>query len=188
MGTDGAKGNEALGFFTVVEHEQQGLFGGYLILNTAGRPLEFHCTAPIKPNRAQQILYGPTLEPYLYGEQIGQALISKGSLQPLVVCTDRPAALAVREHINVPTALVSEEKIERESSAASSSFRLDGPHRQAINPPFTIGRNMVRVAAAYPDDRAEIERRLQSIREPFDLAEPFQRIREAIEEARSAGK
>ncbi len=66
------------GFLTVVEHPQYGLFGGYLILNTAGRPLEFHCTAPIKPNRAQEILYGPTLESFLYGEQIGQTLISQG--------------------------------------------------------------------------------------------------------------
>ncbi|MBL9124077.1 MAG: hypothetical protein JNG90_10630, partial [Planctomycetaceae bacterium] len=47
----------ALGFLTVVEHEQLGLIGGYLLLNLSGRPLEFHCTAPLKPNRAQQILY-----------------------------------------------------------------------------------------------------------------------------------
>ena len=43
----------ALGFLTVLEHEHLGLVGGYLILNTAGRPLEFHCTAPVKPNRAR---------------------------------------------------------------------------------------------------------------------------------------
>ena len=48
-----------LGFLTVLEHPQHGLFGGYLLLNLAGRPVEFHCTAPVKPNRAQQILYGP---------------------------------------------------------------------------------------------------------------------------------
>ena len=42
-----------------------------MLLNLAGRPLEFHCTAPVKPNRVQQILYGPSLQPYLYGEQIG---------------------------------------------------------------------------------------------------------------------
>src|ERR1700674_2968908 len=77
----------ALGFFTVLEHGQHGLVGGYLILNSSGRPLEFHCTAPIKPNRAQQILFGPTLESYLYGEQIGQALLGKGATEPAVVCT-----------------------------------------------------------------------------------------------------
>ncbi|MGW8256618.1 MAG: hypothetical protein ACWGMZ_03940, partial [Thermoguttaceae bacterium] len=62
------KTKTALGFLTIIQHEQHGLFGGYLLLNTSGRPLEFHCTAPIKPNRAQEILYGPTLESFLYGE------------------------------------------------------------------------------------------------------------------------
>ena len=59
------KSAACLGFLTVVEHAELGLLGGYLLLNAAGRPLEFHCTAPVKPNRAQEILYGPTLRPYL---------------------------------------------------------------------------------------------------------------------------
>ena len=52
-----------------------------VLLNAAGRPLEFHCTAPIKPNRAQEILYGPTLESFLYGEQIGQTLIGQSNFK-----------------------------------------------------------------------------------------------------------
>ena len=51
MSNGDLKSQAALGFFTVLEHEQQGLIGGYLILNQAGRPLEFHCTAPVKANR-----------------------------------------------------------------------------------------------------------------------------------------
>ena len=93
MSTTNAKPKPALGFLTVVEHPQHGLFGGYLLLNLAGRPLEFHCTAPIKPNRAQEILYGPTLESYLYGEQIGCTLLGQAKIEPLAVFTDRPPAL-----------------------------------------------------------------------------------------------
>ena len=72
----------AMGFLTIVESSAQGIFGGYLLLNEAGRPLEFHCTAPVRPNRAQQILYGPTLKPYLFGEQIGQTLLSQTKITP----------------------------------------------------------------------------------------------------------
>ena len=86
MSAGDSKSQPALGFLTVLEHEQHGLVGGYLILNLAGRPLEFHCTAPVKPNRTQEILYGLTLKPYLYGEQIGQTLLSKSKLSPVVVC------------------------------------------------------------------------------------------------------
>ena len=106
MSNTDAKSKPALGFLTVVEHPQYGLFGGYLVLNTAGRPLEFHCTAPIKPNRAQQILYGPTLESFLYGEQIGQTLINQASIPPMLICTDREPALAAREHVSTPVVLV----------------------------------------------------------------------------------
>ena len=96
MGTAAGKSAATLGFLTVVEHAQHGLMGGYLLLNAAGRPLEFHCTAPLKPNRAQQILYGPTLEPYLYGEQIAEALVGKATVEPLLICTDARPVLAVR--------------------------------------------------------------------------------------------
>ena len=96
----------AIGFLTAIERAPHGLFGGYLLLNTVGRPLEFHCTVPLKPNRAQQILYGPTLEPFLFGEQIGATLVNKSALEPLVVLVDVPPMLAVREHIDLPTALV----------------------------------------------------------------------------------
>src|SRR6266576_6035917 len=86
-----------LGFLTVVENAELGLIGGYLLLNPAGRPLEFHCTAPVKATRTQQILYGPTLLPFLYGEQIGQTLLKRSKRSPVVVCTDVEAMLDVRE-------------------------------------------------------------------------------------------
>ncbi len=95
-----------IGFLTVISDPRAGLFGGYLVLNWAGRPLEFHCTTPVKPNRAQQILYGPSLEPYLYGEQIGRTLLSKSQHPPMFVCTDVPAALAARPYVDWPLVLV----------------------------------------------------------------------------------
>jgi hypothetical protein len=160
----------ALGFLTVVEHEQHGLFGGLLALNLAGRPLEFHCTAPVKPNRAQQILYGPTLEPFLYGEQIGQALVAKCALDMLVLCTDRPAALAVRGFVALPTVLVDTGEVAI-SDDTSALMR------------FQFGRNKLAVPVARLTDREAACERLQKVGEAFDLAEPFGRIRAAIEEA-----
>jgi hypothetical protein len=83
-----------LGFLTVADDDELGLVGGYLVLNAAARPVEFHCTAPLRPTRAQQILYGPTLAPYLYGELIGQTLIAKSGRTPIVILTDQEAVLA----------------------------------------------------------------------------------------------
>src|SRR5438045_2535051 len=107
--TDPSDFQQALGFLTVVEHEPHGIFGGYLLLNLAGRPIDLYCTAPVTPNRARQILFGPTLDPYLYGEHIGAALVKQSSVTPLAVLVDIAPALAVRSHIDLPVALVCDE-------------------------------------------------------------------------------
>lgn len=96
----------SIGFLTVVRQVEHGYVGGYLIVNQRARPIEFHCTVPVKPNRAQEILYGRTLEPYLLGEQIGATLIGKSSAAPLLVFTDEPAVLAAQGQVEVPIALV----------------------------------------------------------------------------------
>lgn len=186
----------AIGFLTVVEHEQHGFFGGYLVLNASGRPLEFHCTAPVKPNRAQEILYGPTLQPYLYGEQIGQTLISKCQTKPLAVCTDLPPVLAARDFVPLPIALVlgesGEENLAQPPAAAEGAVgrmrRFDSAHRPPELASFQLGRNHLAVASQYDQDRAELVDRLSTLADHFDLAEPFDRIRGAIEEAQRTGR
>jgi hypothetical protein len=180
----------ALGFLTVLAHDQLGLVGGYLLLNTSGRPLEFHCTAPVKPNRAQQILFGPTLDSYLYGEQIGQTLIAKGSIEPLAVCTDVEHALAVRDFISVPVALVlaSAEESGRAPAVDTATWRIDPPQRPSAHlAAFSVGANRLAVAANRDSDRELIVPRLENL-EAFDLGEPFQRIREAIDEAHKGSR
>jgi hypothetical protein len=194
MSTGDAKSKSALGFLTVVDHPQHGLCGGYLVLNGCGRPLEFHCTSPIKPNRAQQILYGPTLEPFLYGEQIGQTLVAKAKAETLVVCTDRVPVLAVRPHIVSPVALVVVSPCLSDSSASDvqaavpiTTRRTDSAH--PISPPllhFRVGCNELAVPDDCEQDRQLILERIGRLADSFDLAEPFQRIREAIEEAQRA--
>ncbi len=140
MAASDAASPAALGFLTVLEHEQHGLVGGYLILNAAGRPLEFHCTAPVKPSRAQQILFGRTLQPYLYGEQIGQTLLAKGSLEPLVVCTNVELALSVRPFVDLPVALVLSEWPEQNITEQNMSVQKISEQQIAdIRPPASEG-------------------------------------------------
>jgi hypothetical protein len=201
MGQSDSRSQATIGFLTVREHEQQGLVGGYLILNAAGRPLEFHCTAPFKPSRAQQILYGPTLHPFLYGEQIGQTLLAKGGAQPQAVCTDSELALSVRTFVKLPVALVLSETKPAPIVAPTSEatavvpspasdrapigpvWRLDAAHSLGANlNTFHVGRNLLAVLAAEDDDRGFFETRGAAWGE-LDLGEPFVRIQEAIEEA-----
>lgn len=185
----------AIGFLTVVSDAEHGLFGGYLVLNRAGRPMEFHCTAPVKPNRAQEILYGPTLEPFLFGEQIGQTLVRKATSQVLAVCTDREPVLAVREFVDIPVAMVLPAEGEPEDSPAApagpaspvSNLRFDQPHGRAALVTFVLGKHRLAIPSELESDRQVIADRLGPIAHSLDLLEPFQRIRDAIAEARRGG-
>ncbi len=186
-----------IGFLAVVEDEQLGWIGGYLVLNTAARPLEFHCTSPVKPNRAQQILYGPTLAAYLCGEQIGQTLVKKSTLQPLAICTDSQAALAVRAFVDSPVALLMDDELlpkTRPQNHAAQTFRFDDAHDgpaaghagQLME--FRLAAHRLAVDGGFAGDRDEITNRLAPHAENLDLAEPFERIREAIEETQLRGR
>src|SRR5215831_801564 len=76
-----------LGFLTVL-HEPTGYVGGYLVTNAWGRPLEFRLSTAVQPNRVQQILYGPTLEPYVCADLIGKTLIDKAGTPAELIITD----------------------------------------------------------------------------------------------------
>ena len=182
----------AIGFLTVIEHAEHGLFGGYLLLNISARPIEFHCTAPVRPNRAQEILYGPTLKPFLYGEQIGHTLVTRAKTQPLIVCTDVEPALAVRELVSLPVVLVAEKQnSETGDDAADRSFRVDEPHREAAPKMtrllhFSAGPHQLGLPREYESDKAEVMQCYERCQDTLDLNEPFERIREAIEEAQKS--
>jgi hypothetical protein len=167
MSAPSPKAVPTLGYLTVLDAGELGLLGGYLLLNTVGRPLEFHCTVPVKANRTQEILYGPTLRPYVYGELIGQALLAKPKAEPLVVFTDLEACLAARDFSPAPVALLTEGPSER--PAAVQTFRL--------------GQFSAAVFARHASDESVIRERWKEHAESLDLAEPFGRIREALEEA-----
>jgi len=152
------------GFLTAVESAAHGLFGGYLLVDSVGRPLEFHCTAPVKVSRAQQILYGTTLPGHLHGRQIGATLLAEGSLAPAVVLTDLEAMLTVRPHTHLPVVLV-----RPAGTAAAESF--------------TVGGASVSPHASDSGLHEALRQHLETLATTVDLSEPFGRIRAAIEEA-----
>src|SRR4051794_15882639 len=138
------------GYLSVINSVEHGYFGGYLIVGPVGRPLEFHCTAPIRPSRAQQILYGPTLEPFLLGEQIAGAMLNAAKLGPALILANCEATLHVRSRLNVPIVLLCG-KIESapESNDQTANLGASGdasiaraaaaPLRSGLHDRFSVG-------------------------------------------------
>ena len=158
-----------LGFLTIVR-EPSGYVGGYLVTNAWGRPLEFRLTSAVQPNRVQTVLYGPTLAEYLHADVIGKALVEKTSIRPDLIVTDCPGMLGLRSRVDIPVV-----GILKDDPADAIAF---------TNPRSTAP---LLVSQRFASDEALIAARLEGVDPAVDLAEPFDRIREAIAEARKMG-
>ncbi len=161
------------GYLSAVESPELGFFGGYLLVSPLGRPLEFHCTAPIRPSRAQEILYGPTLQPYLLGEQIAGTLLAKTRTKPQIILTDQPSALCHRVKLDVPIVYF-------QPNAPITS--VNAAHQ------LLVSGHAFELCAGYEADRDCATALLARLAEHVDLPEPFARIHDAIREAHRIGE
>ncbi len=161
-----------LGFLTIQE-DQQGYSGGYLVTNAWGRPLEFRLTTAVSPTKVQQLLYGPTLRPYICSELLGKVLVEKAGTPVSLVVTDCDAALDLRAQVQQPVVWLAAldhtlfHEWEATLIAKAKSYALLAHPR-------------------YPQD-VEPVKALLAKSELGDLAEPFGRVREALVEARKMG-
>lgn len=180
-----------IGFYAVVEDAQCGYFGGLLITNEFARPVEFHCTTPVKPNRAQEILYGVTLQQFLYGELIGKSLLEKLKNQPKLICVNKRPSLALGDNLDFPVVWVLHEDELAERTAVLSSRHGEiqfGSSRQddQRDSVIVVGRNRCVPHERWVQKRELLLSRLMGIPPSIDLLEPFERICRAIEEASQA--
>lgn len=159
-----------LGFLTVVEMPSLGPCGGLLVVSQIGRPIEFHCTAPVRPNRAQEIMYGQTFKGFMFADQIGMALIDKLNRPPTLFLTDCPDVLPVSEQVDSPLLLVDD---------PNRVPRFDGRGLRQL----TLGGETVYCANVQSDAVDELKRTAELFTRTLPLEEPFERIRQAIEEA-----
>lgn len=174
MTANGKQEQLRLGFLTAIEVPEKGFVGGLLVTNHYGRPLEFQCTMPVRPNPTQEILYGPTLGAFILGELIGSTLVEKSGVKPHLILTDREQILELRNHLDQPVALV-------EADEAAGSANSDN------DPPIKLGRQNLRFHRGHTDDRSIVSGRAQHVPADADLKEPFERVREALQETLKSG-
>ncbi|MEM9701997.1 MAG: hypothetical protein AAF907_06095 [Planctomycetota bacterium] len=162
-----------LGFLTAVDLPGGGHVGGLLMTDRLGRPLEFQCTTPVRPDRTQQILYGPTLVPYLLGEVIGGTLVKKAGVKPNLVLCDSPAMLSLRPHTDRVVA-----RVEGDAGDSLETHEA-GPNGGSA---LSVGCRTLHFHPAHGADRQFVADCRDRIPEHADLSEPFERVREALSE------
>jgi hypothetical protein len=164
-----AAGPPTLGFLTVL-HDAGGYVGGYLVTNSWGRPLEFRLSSAVQPNRVQQVLYGPTLGPYVCADLIGKALVDRAGMPAQLLLTDSDVMLELRPKVEAPVLWLA-------PPGTTGSVVCAGEG----------GRGPLLCHPRHPGDASTARALLDRLDAALDLAEPFQRIREAIGEARKLG-
>lgn len=176
--SDNGKGNSRrIGFLTAIELPQRGYVGGLLVTNHLGRPLEFQCTAPVKPNRTQEILYGPTLVPFLLGEVIGCTLVEKATVKPDLILTEQQEILELSDNIDVPVAYL--------KPVNDETFHTD--RLEISTSAVQLGRQKIFLHSAHNNGQEAIKKLCEAVPQEADLHEPFERVRDALHEALQAG-
>ncbi len=166
--------NAAIGYLTVRKEEDLGYIGGYLLLNAQARPLEFHCTAPVTPNRAQKILYGRTLPAYLYGERIGVTLAQRSKTKPQFLVTDRFEILNARKAYPMPVLCLADDPTEH---------HVKDPELQRIRLPQVGAPDDKLITGWVASSARTVIETFHQTHEVADWWEPFDRIDQAISEA-----
>ncbi len=157
-----------LGFLTAIHLENRGHVAGLLVTNKYGRPLEFQCTAPVRPNRTQELLYGPTLVPFLLGELLSKTLLERIGVKPHVVLTDRVEMLDSRPHVSLPVACAVSKEMVKGREFDWDSLRL--------------GKQSFMLHAEFNEDLKSFEKLAKDMAGDADLLEPLDRVREALQE------
>ncbi|HWL11082.1 MAG TPA: hypothetical protein VNQ76_21920 [Planctomicrobium sp.] len=160
-----------LGFLRVALTDQ-GYVGGLLVTNHLGRPLEFQCTTPVRANRTQQILYGPTLEPFIYSELIGKTLFERLGIKPqvLIICQD--SILDVRRQVDIPVVCLLE-----------GTEQTDLPDHLKV----AIGSQQFQLHREFTEDLERLNVVQARIPKEADMLEPLERVNDALKETLRAG-
>src|ERR1035441_1493084 len=98
--------------------------GAILVTDESSKPLEFRCTAPVRPTQLQRTLYGKSLLPHILSELIGAPLVSSVREKPQFILIADESYFDVRHKVSTPVirvARTSGSKTKQEDQSKSKS-------------------------------------------------------------------
>ena len=164
-----------IGFLTSVRTRDKGFVGGLLVTDSYGRPLEFQCTTPVKPNRTQELLYGPTLEPFILGDLLGKTLLGRIGVKPTLVVTDREGMLELRRLVSLPILSLCGDCLGDQQSAGTNS----SVNKACL---VTVGQHQFRSHNEFSGDAESAARLTRKLAADANLQEPLERVSDALRE------
>lgn len=177
MSRDGAELH--IGFLTAIQTREHAFVGGLLVTDRFGRPLEFQCTTPVKANRTQELLYGPTLEPFILGDLLGKALLGRIGVKPTLIVTDRQEMLALRNLVSVPVVCLGEDRMtgDRPREDTNPAGKTEQDTLTVV-----IGQHWFRTHTNFASDTTRVASLTKQLASDANLQEPLERVSDALKE------
>jgi hypothetical protein len=152
--------------------------GGILVTDGWGKPIEFRCTAPVRPNTVQRTLYGQTLLPHIAVALIGVPLLRSIQEHPEFIIIQDSVFFDIRLHFEKPVV-----KLWRQGEQVRLQESTDQETAGVVLPCGT-GRFQPIVSETHWQFRGDFDLCGNQLKEMFgrwDLIEPFDRLTRALE-------
>jgi hypothetical protein len=149
--------------------------GAILVTDERSNPLEFRCTAPVRPTPLQRTLYGKSLLPHILTELIAAPLIGSLREKPQMILISDDHFFDLRCKSAFPVIMV---------SASKAALRAkNSEHSKTLLIQSSSGKFSeleIEAHAKFPADLDSSGDRLRDLFGRWDLTEPFQRLAEGL--------
>ena len=164
--------------FVALSEVEDGVFrGGILVTDARGKPVEFRCTSPIRPNAVQRTLYGGTLMSHIAVELVGKPLVQAVQSSPDVVLVQQDEFLSMRTKCEKPLLLARRQGEDIQLSKESGKSQ---PEELLSSPSGKFAPVVVTCHWSYPNDIVQCKEGLGWMFSNCDLVEPFERVKTAL--------
>ncbi len=160
-----------LGYIEFVE-TKDGYRAGLLITDQFTKPLEFRVTTNVKVDQLQKILYGDLLENVLYRERFTIELVNEAQEDFDILLVKEKDLLSLRDEIGKPIGFL--RKFDPFKAMDRYSHKIVNLADKFEPLTLTVSKEDFKLVVP-------ISRKLQEIYRNYNLMEPFERIRKAIE-------
>ena len=156
-----------------------GYLGALLVTDSRGLPLEFRCTAPVKPTAIQKLLYGAHLEPHVAVNLCGVPLMESTRNSLCLLLVNRGYLLPIRAFAKCPVVYVT--AVREPVKEALAELKPDSPSEAVLDLPIGNGHLLkCQWHSSYADDKGAIVQHLTECQGHFDPIEPFERVTAAL--------
>lgn len=152
--------------------------GAILITDDWGKPLEFRCTAPVKPNAVQRTLYGQTMLPHVLVELIGAPLLQAVQERPEIIIVQESLFFDLRHKTDLPVVSL------RRQGADVKVSSEEGEKSKPVVMSSESGKFDPIIVETHWQFSGDMDYSREKLRELFgrwDLIEPFERLTKGLD-------